>query len=203
MAISKIGKVAILVVALVVIVVAVVIPVTVLTRGHTSQNATASSPTPKSTPSTTSTPTSRATQPQQTTQPPATTRSPTVKPTQSVGQCGTATAAAQSCAAVQDVDRHNCFPDEGANESKCQERGCCWRQPTNSSMYSNIPMCFYPANYASYVVEEQTETSFGWRLKLQRCRLTPVMFAEPVDRLSVEIQFQQSNRLRVKVCNYY
>ncbi|EDV25106.1 uncharacterized protein TRIADDRAFT_10696, partial [Trichoplax adhaerens] len=51
----------------------------------------------------------------------------------------------------------------------------------------------------SYIVTQQTQTSYGWRLSLQRCRLTPMHFGEPVDQLNVDIQFQQSNRLRVKI----
>lgn len=191
MAISKSAKIALVVVAAIILIVAITIPVVILTSsGHSSQNSTT-----KPTPSTTASP--RVTSPQRTVQP-RTTR-PTAKPTDSVGTCGSATAAVQFCTAVKDVDRHDCFPDEGVSESKCQQRGCCWRQPNNSSSYSKIPNCFFPANYTSYIVDQKVETSFGWRIKLQRCRLTPVMFAEPVDRLNVEIQFQQSNRLRVKV----
>ena len=51
---------------------------------------------------------------------------------------------------ISDNQRFDCFPDNGASEETCKQRGCCWRPASTSEPLKdkfgvplNVPYCFY------------------------------------------------------------
>ncbi|XP_072385284.1 lysosomal alpha-glucosidase-like isoform X1 [Diabrotica undecimpunctata] len=103
------------------------------------------------------------------------------------------------CKLLTDLDKFDCFPEDGANAEKCEARGCCWI-PRNKSVLSqaplDVPYCFYPPNYNTYKVVNITETSFGliafWRRQYRTA------YPDDVDELKMIVKYETETRLRVK-----
>lgn len=112
----------------------------------------------------------------------------------------------QKCSNVPKIMRFDCFPQDGATQDSCQERGCCW-DPINAPKCKtghcrervplNTPYCFYPEDWADYkfVNMSQDGNDFSGLLKLQ---------AEPFYKNSISVIQMESTSLtdsilRVKV----
>uniref|UniRef100_A0AAX7VJB0 alpha-glucosidase n=1 Tax=Astatotilapia calliptera TaxID=8154 RepID=A0AAX7VJB0_ASTCA len=85
------------------------------------------------------------------------------------------------CPSMPLGERVDCFPDSGASQEICQERGCCW-SPRDES---NVPWCFFPTNY-------------GYTAKLTRME-SPPLFGQHIKELAIDAEMQTKNRLRFKV----
>ena len=100
-----------------------------------------------------------------------------------------------TCPNVQTSQRFDCFPDtDKQNQNQCLARGCCWI-PTN---VANAPSCFFPANYPTYTATEQNVT-YGRKFILTRNQRFSAHYSSPMNNVNLQIQYQTSNRLRVKV----
>ncbi|XP_029026154.1 sucrase-isomaltase, intestinal-like [Betta splendens] len=98
------------------------------------------------------------------------------------------------CPNIPHAERVDCYPDGGASQQKCEQRGCCWTPLTES----NVPWCFFPANQG-YVVESKEEPNrFELRAQLKRLA-SPSLFGGDVQELALHAEMQTSNRLRFKI----
>nr|XP_006826059.1 PREDICTED: maltase-glucoamylase, intestinal-like [Saccoglossus kowalevskii] len=99
-----------------------------------------------------------------------------------------------------DANRFDCYPEDGADQTKCEERGCCWREPEDDA---NAPWCFYPTIYGYEVIREPSPIPLGITLNLQWLddipRRYPYGVSNTVEKLQVDIEHQTDSRLRIKI----
>ena len=93
-------------------------------------------------------------------------------------------------------EKFTCLPegddwDEMEAKSTCISRGCCW----NPDGYIR---CFYPQNYG-YIMSNKQDTSTGITADLARRQQFPSMYGNEVNKLKLEVTYETSYRLRVKV----
>ncbi|KAL3992154.1 werner syndrome ATP-dependent helicase [Sarotherodon galilaeus] len=99
-----------------------------------------------------------------------------------------------TCPSMPLGERVDCFPDSGASQEKCQERGCCW-SPRDES---NVPWCFFPTNYGYTVESQETPNSYAIKAKLTRME-SPSLFGQHIKELAIDAEMQTKNRLRFKI----
>lgn len=102
----------------------------------------------------------------------------------------------------------NCLPENDNwnstyAQTMCRVRGCCWNSAGGTShQLSGTPpfQCFYPAEYG-YIVQTSSakETENGKIASIVRKSPQPSMYSSDIDKLSVEITYETSHMLRVKV----
>lgn len=110
---------------------------------------------------------------------------------------------AQQCN-INPVRRFDCHPETGASKHTCLVRGCCWSgNPAETVGTNSQPMCYYPLNYPGYTATDLIVTPLGYRLEL--VRYTPTYYPKNVKVLNVDLMFETSSRLHVKVniCKYF
>ncbi|XP_063061397.1 sucrase-isomaltase, intestinal [Engraulis encrasicolus] len=90
-------------------------------------------------------------------------------------------------------ERVDCFPDAGASQRKCLERGCCWK-PLDET---NVPWCFFSENHGYNVTSDQS-SSTKVEATLQR-KTAPSLFGADIEELSFHAEMQTQNRLRFKI----
>ena len=94
--------------------------------------------------------------------------------------------------------RIDCLPDrdlEGDAHTVCSDRGCRWE----SSSVTGMPSCYFPDDYNTYNVVEETSFAWGTRLSIERNTSIPTFFDKDVLSLAVDIEMHRSNRLHFKV----
>ncbi|KAF5907893.1 maltase-glucoamylase, intestinal-like, partial [Clarias magur] len=98
------------------------------------------------------------------------------------------------CPNITLEERVDCFPDSGASQQKCQERGCCWG-PLDET---NVPWCYFSSNHGYTVVSESqlSSTKLAARLKRQDA---PSLYGSDILELSFTAEMQTENRLRFKI----
>lgn len=106
----------------------------------------------------------------------------------------------EGCSQIADAYRFDCYPEDGASEQNCLNRGCCWRPPSaevDGKVPLNIPYCFYPTNYGYKLVnKEKTQTGYLLRLVKQG---HPGPYGKDVENLTVDVRFETRERLHFKV----
>lgn len=107
----------------------------------------------------------------------------------------------QGCDNIPNARRFDCYPEEGATEQTCSNRGCCWRKPSLSVVDGevplNIPYCFYPTNYG-YQLKGKQKTQTGYLLSLAR-QGHPGPYGKEIENLAVDVRFETRERLHFKV----
>ncbi|XP_076305653.1 lysosomal alpha-glucosidase-like [Tachypleus tridentatus] len=106
------------------------------------------------------------------------------------------------CTGVSDLEKFDCFPDLGVNETACVARGCCWKPIESHSLSSknvplNTPYCYYPANYKGYCFQSSRKTPT--RTQAYFKRKTPSGFTNDIKEIEVDIISYDDQRLRIKV----
>ncbi|CAG2059891.1 unnamed protein product [Timema podura] len=106
------------------------------------------------------------------------------------------------CARVSDSLRFDCYPEEGANEKSCANRGCCWAKPNYTTDEPiddqlNIPYCYYPLQFKGYKFVNVSETSFGSTAYLKRTFSSP--YLKDARLLKMDIKYESQKRLRIKI----
>ncbi|XP_018325921.1 lysosomal alpha-glucosidase isoform X3 [Agrilus planipennis] len=107
---------------------------------------------------------------------------------------------ANQCFSIQNNDRFDCFPDGFVNQSKCEQRGCCWQpkpKQTESNIPLNVPYCFYPKNFRSYAYINITHNSFGIIAFLRRVFSSP--FPGDVNIIKLTVKYETDTRLHIKI----
>jgi hypothetical protein len=119
-------------------------------------------------------------------------------------------ASSKQCEQISDDFKFDCYPEDGANESRCKARGCCWVSKkrillnkgsigNNSTQHiqMNVPYCFYPPGYGGYKFINVTETPFGSISFLQRTFKSP--YPDDVTVIRMDVRYETKQRLRIKV----
>ncbi|XP_041987755.1 uncharacterized protein LOC121739381 [Aricia agestis] len=98
------------------------------------------------------------------------------------------------CAHItNDSMRFDCYPQNGANENGCIERGCCW----NASATPGAPMCFYPPQYDSYRFDNSTENKHG--LTVYYARLRDTKYPGQFNSVRVDFYYLSEDMLQIKI----
>ncbi|KAF4072036.1 hypothetical protein AMELA_G00269730 [Ameiurus melas] len=98
------------------------------------------------------------------------------------------------CPNIPLAERVDCFPDAGASQQSCQERGCCWGPHDQT----NVPWCFFSTNHGYTVVSESQPSSTKLEARLKRHE-APSLFGSDILELSFVAEMQTENRLRFKI----
>ena len=110
------------------------------------------------------------------------------------------------CKVLSDLDKYDCYPEDGSNQDNCEARGCCWMpkpgvQRSSSRSGVNVPLdvpyCFYPLNYSTYTYLNVTETAFGLVAFMKRNYRSP--YSDDVETIRMTVKFETEHRLHVKV----
>lgn len=104
------------------------------------------------------------------------------------------------CKLLNDTEKFDCYPEDGANVQACEARGCCWiphKMKKKLDVKLDVPYCFYPPNYNSYTYINVTETAYGLTAFLRRKYRSP--YPNDVETIKMDVRFETSNRLHVKV----
>lgn len=105
------------------------------------------------------------------------------------------------CSGIADQDKFDCHPEASATEDVCQQRGCCYN-PVGASKTSDfpplkVPWCFYPSDYAGYVLGKVLQDGKDIRATLKRN--TPSGFPHDIQILNLVVSFIDDSMIRVKV----
>ncbi|XP_061715629.1 lysosomal alpha-glucosidase-like [Cydia pomonella] len=104
------------------------------------------------------------------------------------------------CAQIEDNMRFDCFPQDGANEKDCVQRGCCWLPAKTQG----APYCYYPPQYDTYRFANMTETKHGATAYYQRMR--PSGYPADFEIARMDFKYLSDDVLQIKVgcdcCNY-
>lgn len=109
----------------------------------------------------------------------------------------------QQCDQSLDTDRFDCYPEDGANEEKCHERNCCWRTPikktqsTNIFRDVNVPYCYYPKDFPTYILQKTEQTDFGQRIRLNKSQIG--YMPNEINDLTVDLIYETNQRLRIRI----
>ncbi|XP_073709957.1 sucrase-isomaltase, intestinal isoform X1 [Misgurnus anguillicaudatus] len=106
---------------------------------------------------------------------------------------GSGTEIVPICPEISLAERVDCFPEAGASQIKCLERGCCW-SPLDDT---NVPWCYFSKNHGYTVTEHKTDSTHI-EGKLQRMD-APSLFGADIKELTFHVEKQTENRLRFKI----
>ncbi|CAG0918269.1 unnamed protein product [Notodromas monacha] len=105
------------------------------------------------------------------------------------------------CSDMPEQLRFDCYPEGSTSKASCERRGCCWLPDVKGDPARdpplNVPYCFYPALYPSYIVMNVSDAEYGKTLFLTRVYASG--YPSDVPLLRVDVKFETDSRLRVKV----
>ena len=106
---------------------------------------------------------------------------------------------AQQCNISPNVARVDCYPQDGASQSGCESRQCCWRAPTVSSNLTdvNVPYCYFPSDFPTYQVVSNQSTDVGYRLRIVKSQKT--YLPNEILDLTVDLIYETQQRLRIRI----
>ncbi|XP_063382197.1 lysosomal alpha-glucosidase-like [Cydia fagiglandana] len=97
------------------------------------------------------------------------------------------------CAQIEDNMRFDCFPQDGANEKDCVQRGCCWLPAKTQG----APYCYYPPQYDTYRFANMTETKHGATAYYQRMR--PSGYPADFEIARMDFKYLSDDVLQIKI----
>ena len=102
-----------------------------------------------------------------------------------------------SCSNDQ-AQHFNCLPENDSwnnvyAKQQCTLRGCCWDS-------SSTIKCFFPSNYGYRINDDIQETATGMIASITRKMPQPTIYGNDIENLTVEVIYETSNRLHIKVC---
>lgn len=105
----------------------------------------------------------------------------------------------QGCSDIPNNLRFDCYPEDGASEQNCLNRGCCWRKPAivNDEVPLDVPYCFYPSDYGYQLVSKE-KTQTGYLLNLSK-KGHAGPYGNDIENLAVDVRFEAQDRLHFKV----
>lgn len=113
----------------------------------------------------------------------------------------------QQCDQSSDVARFDCYPESGASQDKCISRNCCWRQPLSQKTSTvenlnnigdvNVPYCYYPKDFPSYLLQTTEQTDFGQRIQINKSDTT--YMPNDIRNLVVDLIYETEQRLRIRI----
>lgn len=98
---------------------------------------------------------------------------------------------AQNC--IPEAQRIDCYPQEGANEQNCLERGCLW-----CPAQVGTPWCHLPTTYGYRMIGEPVDLPNGIQVNLSRATNISYVGGD-AELITATFDFQSDERLRIKV----
>ncbi|KAF6720919.1 Maltase-glucoamylase, intestinal [Oryzias melastigma] len=98
------------------------------------------------------------------------------------------------CPNIAQAERVDCFPEPGASQLTCEQRGCCW-SPLDTP---NVPWCFFSSNHGYTAHSVNHPNPHVITAELSRMP-SPSLFGADIEQLSFHAEMQTSNRLRFKI----
>ncbi|EFN85996.1 Lysosomal alpha-glucosidase, partial [Harpegnathos saltator] len=103
------------------------------------------------------------------------------------------------CSNIPEVLRFDCYPEDGASQLSCTNRGCCWKplEKGTVSRILNVPYCYYPQNWDlyKYINYSRDDSDFSGFLKQER----KSAYKNDVPLAKIEAINIDSSTLRVKI----
>lgn len=106
---------------------------------------------------------------------------------------------AQQCDILSNNERFDCYPNDQADEQKCQTRGCCWRKPVDTLEDINVPYCYYPKDFPTYVLISNRSMDFGQRIMINKSH--DGFMPNDARVLIVDLIYESNQRLRIRISN--
>ena len=105
------------------------------------------------------------------------------------------------CNIIREAERFDCFPDEGANENACVNRGCCWIPSSSKRHLTDIqaPYCFFPRNFPHYKVLKDKVIIGRSSASYYLSKTTPSFRPNEILDLTLDIFYDTEKRLRVSI----
>lgn len=93
-----------------------------------------------------------------------------------------------------DNERFDCYADDGADQDKCEARGCIWVE----SSTPNVPWCFHPPSFGHERTNGPADTDLGWEVILRKKAGQPTRYGRDVDDVKLQVEMQTNKRLHFK-----
>jgi len=107
----------------------------------------------------------------------------------------------QECNISENSARFDCYPEDGANEQDCTERGCCWNKPISNHPNHNdinIPYCYFPRNFSLFEVVSQIKTNNSLIISIEKQKSSNFRKNE-ILKLEVRLNLELNDRLNFKI----
>lgn len=106
------------------------------------------------------------------------------------------------CDQTEENSKFDCYPDKGASEKGCLNRGCCWKAQQNNTMKlllssSSVPSCYFPKDFPNYYVVSSALTENSDIYSIQKSNAT--FRTNEILKLEVRVSFETKQRLRVQI----
>ena len=106
------------------------------------------------------------------------------------------------CNQIDNVNRFDCYPENGANENDCLNRGCCWSPPSqpedvNQKYLQNVPYCYYSKDFPAYEVVSGESLPNGYLYSIEKSNNS--FRPNEILKLEVRLMFESKERLRIKI----
>ncbi|XP_053315016.1 sucrase-isomaltase, intestinal [Spea bombifrons] len=98
---------------------------------------------------------------------------------------------------LTELDKFDCYPEPGASEGECRNRGCIWEETTTPG----VPYCYYPSDYGYLVSNFQTSDT-GMIVDINNNQQVLPRYgtrSTPIDQLRVEIKYHENHMLQFKI----
>ncbi|CAL8092191.1 unnamed protein product [Calicophoron daubneyi] len=99
------------------------------------------------------------------------------------------------CESITNVERLDCYPQEGASQERCLAKGCCWS--ARNSNNPEVPMCYFPRGYPAYSVTSILQTSRGYIADLTKTR--QIYIPNEFTQIRAEVRHETKTRLRIRI----
>lgn len=97
--------------------------------------------------------------------------------------------------------RSDCHPDPGSSQSRCESRGCTWRQATLTGQA--IPWCFIGKSRASYALQGVPSTSTGTERSTAVYKANKAnsnsFYGEDINNLRITVELKGAKQARIKI----
>ncbi|XP_077980370.1 lysosomal alpha-glucosidase-like [Glandiceps talaboti] len=107
---------------------------------------------------------------------------------------------AASCTVTEPASRFDCHPETGVTQKRCESRGCCWNPIFTESVQTSSnkpPDCYYPSDFPSYSITDNTQTPFGHTANLER--QTTTHYGKDILKLQMDVYLESESRLHFKI----
>jgi hypothetical protein len=113
----------------------------------------------------------------------------------------------QQCEQSLDIARFDCYPESGSTKDKCLARNCCWNEPIENINLTkkypsafrdvNVPYCYYPKDFPTYVLQKSEQTDFGQRIRINKSQIT--YMPRDISDLTVDLIYETEQRFRIRI----
>jgi maltase-glucoamylase len=97
--------------------------------------------------------------------------------------------------------RSDCFPEDGATQTSCQNRGCTWKAATITGQ--DIPWCFIAKTRASYTLQGAPTTNTGVERSTSVYKANKAVansfYGDDFATIKISVELKGSKQARIKI----